>query len=240
MSTQLRSSPWRERPEAKARRAKAALPVPASEAQLTEAIAIKRAQQGDSSAFEFLYSRHKDRVFGLCWRMTKDVSMAEEVTQDAFLQVYRKLATFRGDSQFSTWLHRLTVNVVLMHLRRKRLAEVPLEDLSTEDESPRQYGEKDLTLDGVVERVRLERAIADLPPGYRLVFILHDIEGYEHQEIAEMLGCTAGNSKSQLHKARLRIRYLLLCQGSHRRRRVQANDASLREQHLTLPMQLAA
>jgi RNA polymerase sigma-70 factor (ECF subfamily) len=236
----LRSGRSRERPKIRGSRATVALPVTASESELTEAMAIKRAQRGDSSAFEFLYSLHKRRVFTLCLRITKDVSTAEELTQEAFLQVYRKLTTFRGDAKFSTWLHRLTVSTVFMHMRKKHVAEVPLEDLPTEDDFPRQYGKKDSLLGGAADRVLLERAIEQLPPGYRLVFVLHDIEGYEHQEIADMLGCTLGNSKSQLHKARLRIRYLLLSQGNHRCSRVQADESNLGVQHLILGIQIAA
>jgi RNA polymerase sigma-70 factor, ECF subfamily len=177
-----------------------------------EAEAVKRVQQGDSSFFELIYSLHKRRVFSICLRITKDVAAAEELTQDAFIQAYRKIATFRAESKFSTWLHRLTVNTVLMHLRKKQLAEVSLEDIEPEFDSPppRQFGEQDRVLGSVADRVLLDRAIAKLPPGYRLVFVLHDIEGYAHNEIADFLGCTIGNSKSQLHKARLRVRKLLL------------------------------
>jgi len=174
--------------------------------------AIERARNGDSRAFETLYAMHKRRVYSLCLRMLGNVAEAEDLTQEAFLQLYRKIGTFRGDSAFSTWLHRLAVNVVLMHLRRKGLPQVSLEETlePAQDDGPRKdIGARDLTLSGSIDRVTLERAIENLPPGYRLVFVLHDVEGYEHNEIAEMLDCSIGNSKSQLHKARMKLRDLL-------------------------------
>jgi RNA polymerase sigma-70 factor (ECF subfamily) len=169
-----------------------------------EAEAIQKAQAGDGPSFEILYALHKRRVYSLCLRMLGNVAEAEDLTQEAFLQLYRKIATFRGDSAFSTWLHRLAVNVVLMHLRKKGLPQVSQEDGPRKD-----IGARDLTLSGSVDRVTLERAIENLPPGYRLVFVLHDVEGYEHNEIAGMLECSIGNSKSQLHKARMKLRDLL-------------------------------
>lgn len=174
--------------------------------------AIALAQNGDGAAFEILYNMHKRRVYSLCLRMLGNVAEAEDLTQEAFLQLHRKISTFRGDSAFSTWLHRMAVNVVLMHLRKKGLPQVSLEETlePTQDDGPRKdFGTRDLTLSGSVDRVTLERAVEELPPGYRLVFVLHDVEGYEHNEIAGMLSCSIGNSKSQLHKARMRLRSLL-------------------------------
>jgi len=180
---------------------------------LSEQEAIGRAQQGDAESFEVLYGLHKRRVYSLCLRMTGNTAEAEDLTQDAFLQLYRKIATFRGESAFSTWLHRLAVNVVLMHLRKKGLHEVPLEENNKEsqqDDGPRKdIGARDNVLAGSIDRVNLQRSIESLPPGYRLVFVLHDVEGYEHNEIAGMMGCSVGNSKSQLHKARMKLRELL-------------------------------
>jgi RNA polymerase sigma-70 factor (ECF subfamily) len=150
--------------------------------------------------------------------MVHNSAQAEELTQDTFLQVYRKLKTFRGDSAFSTWLHRITVNVVLMYVRRcqSRISEVPFEPVyenGTEDAPIReQVGSPDPKLRASLDRVNLERAISNLPPGYGLVFVLHDVEGYQHGEIAELLGCSVGNCKSQLHKARLKLRKCLLGQ----------------------------
>ncbi len=177
-----------------------------------ELTAIANAQQGDGAAFEILYNMHKRRVYSLCLRMLGNVAEAEDLTQEAFLQLHRKIGTFRGDSAFSTWLHRMAVNVVLMHLRKKGLPLVSLEETlepSQEDGPRKDFGTRDLRLSGSIDRVTLERAVEELPPGYRMVFVLHDVEGYEHNEIAGMLQCSIGNSKSQLHKARMRLRSLL-------------------------------
>jgi len=143
--------------------------------------------------------------------MTANVAQAEDLTQEAFLQLFRKIGTFRGESAFSTWLHRMAVNVVLMHLRRKSLPVVPLEDTleSEEDTTRKEPGAPDLKLSGTVDRLQLQRAVDDLPAGYRTIFVLHDVEGYEHNEIAGIVGCSVGNSKSQLHKARLKLREAL-------------------------------
>jgi RNA polymerase sigma-70 factor, ECF subfamily len=178
---------------------------------LSEAEAIDRAKRGDAESFEALYGLHKRRVYSLCLRMTGNTAEAEDLTQEAFLQLYRKIATFRGESAFSTWLHRLAVNVVLMHLRKKGLPEVSLEEtMEPQEDGPKKdVGARDNVLAGSIDRVNLERAIESLPPGYRIIFVLHDIEGYEHNEIAEMMGCSIGNSKSQLHKARMKLRDLL-------------------------------
>jgi RNA polymerase sigma-70 factor (ECF subfamily) len=178
---------------------------------LSEAEAIERARQGDAEAFEVLYNLHKRRVYSLCLRMTANAAQAEDLTQEAFLQLFRKIATFRGESAFSTWLHRMAVNVVLMHLRKKGLPVVPLEEnQETDEEAPKkELGAVDSTLAGAIDRLQLNRAIDRLSPGYRRIFVLHDVEGYEHNEIADMVGCSIGNSKSQLHKARLKLRELL-------------------------------
>lgn len=180
---------------------------------MPESEAIRLAQQGDAGAFERIYRLHNRRVYALCLRMLGNPAEAEDMTQEAFLQLFRKIATFRGESAFSTWLHRLAVNVVLMKLRKKKLAEVPIDDNSDQDEEvsrPRkELGAPDLLLTGSIDRVHLERAIAQLPPGYKQVFVLHDIQGFEHNEIAGLMNCSIGNSKSQLHKARMRLRELL-------------------------------
>jgi RNA polymerase sigma-70 factor (ECF subfamily) len=178
------------------------------QAKATEAQAIERAKQGDEAAFEVLYHQHKRRVYSLCLRMVSNPAQAEDLAQEAFLQLFRKIGTFRGESAFSTWLHRMTVNVVLMNLRKKGLPLVSLEEtMETDEESPRkELGAQDLKLTGSIDRLQLQRAIDKLPPGYKTVFVLHDVEGFEHNEIAEMVGCSIGNSKSQLHKARLKLR----------------------------------
>jgi RNA polymerase sigma-70 factor, ECF subfamily len=182
---------------------------PAAAPNSNEGDTLARAQGGDHHAFAQLYSLHKRRIYSLCLRMVGNTAEAEDLTQEAFLQLHRKIATFRGDSAFSTWLHRLAINVVLMHLRRKGLAVVSLDeamDPAPEEGPGRSFGSPDLNLTGAIDRLALERAVGELPAGYRLIFVLHDIEGYEHNEIASMLDCSIGNSKSQLHKARLKLR----------------------------------
>jgi RNA polymerase sigma-70 factor (ECF subfamily) len=177
-----------------------------------EAELIERAKRGDAQAFQALYDKHKRRVYSLCLRMTANTAEAEDLTQEAFLQLYRKIGTFRGESAFSTWLHRLSVNVVLMQLRRKSLPVVSLEETTQggeEDTPKKDFGADDLALAGSIDRLQLQKAVDDLPPGYRTIFVLHDVEGYEHNEIATIVGCSIGNSKSQLHKARMKLRDLL-------------------------------
>ena len=176
---------------------------PTSDLELARAAAA-----GDSVAFERLYEQHHRRVYSLCLRMLGNSTHAEDLTQEVFLQVYRKLASFRGDSAFTTWLHRLTVNQVLMHFRRRG---VKLEHTSEEGDftnvvdTPLQSTRRI----SMVDRLALEKAISQLPPGYRTVFVLHDVEGYEHNEISGLLDVSIGTSKSQLHKARMRLRELL-------------------------------
>jgi len=155
-------------------------------------------------------------------RMVSNAAEAEDLTQETFLQLHRKICTFRGDSAFSTWLHRLAINLVLMHLRKKGLSLISMDGAQepTPEGSPdRNFGAPDLTLSGSVDRLALERAVSDLPPGYRLAFVLHDIEGYDHHEIASMLECSTGNIKSQLHKARLKLREVLRALPSQEERR---------------------
>ena len=173
------------------------------------------ARRGEEAAFEALFESHKRRVYSLCLRMTRSATDAEDLTQQAFLQVFRKIANFRRESKFSTWLHRLVVNEVLMHLRRQRPAAVSLDEneASQEGSTPRQYLDNDRRLTGTVDRIDLERAIAKLSPGYRTAFALFDLEGYEHHEIAQMMNWSVGNSKSQLHKARRKLRDWLRLQG---------------------------
>jgi RNA polymerase sigma-70 factor, ECF subfamily len=180
--------------------------------ETSDAEIIARARRGDAEAFRVLYEKHKRRVYSLCLRMTANTAEAEDLAQEAFLQLYRKIGTFRGESAFSTWLHRLSVNVVLMHLRKKSLPVVPLEETATvgeEESAKRDFGAEDISLAGSVDRLQLQRAVDSLPPGYRMIFVLHDVQGYEHNEIAKIAGCSVGNSKSQLHKARMKLRDLL-------------------------------
>jgi RNA polymerase sigma-70 factor, ECF subfamily len=178
---------------------------------------IDRAKLGDSNSFETLYGLHKRRVYSLCLRMTANTADAEDLTQEVFLQLYRKIASFRGESAFSTWLHRVAVNVVLMHLRKKSVSLLtePLE-LEQDDRPKRDLGAEDNLLAGSIDRVVLDRSIQHLAPGYRVIFLLHDVEGYEHKEIAKMMQCSIGNSKSQLHKARMKLRIHLQRRNSER------------------------
>jgi RNA polymerase sigma-70 factor (ECF subfamily) len=192
-------------------------PKPRQAKDVSEAQAIERAKQGDAEAFQFLYDLHKRRVYSLCLRMTSNTAEAEDLAQEAFLQLFRKIGTFRGESAFSTWLHRLSVNVVLMHLRKKGLPVVSLEETTQgsggeEDTPKKDFGAEDVALAGSIDRLQLQKAVESLPPGYRTIFVLHDVEGYEHNEIATIVGCSIGNSKSQLHKARMKLRDLLKMQ----------------------------
>jgi RNA polymerase sigma-70 factor, ECF subfamily len=191
------------------RAASSGLASSASASTVVDAQTLARAQSGDHQAFAQIYSIHKRRIYSLCLRMVGNVTEAEDLTQEAFLQLHRKIATFRGDSAFSTWLHRLAINVVLMQLRKKGLSLISLDEAmepAPEERPGRSFGAPDLNLSGAIDRLTLQRAIDSLPAGYRLIFVLHDIEGFEHNEIAAMLDCSVGNSKSQLHKARLKLR----------------------------------
>jgi RNA polymerase sigma-70 factor (ECF subfamily) len=175
--------------------------------------AVRLAQDGDPGAFEIIYQQHSRRVYALCLRMLRDPIEAEDLVQDVFMQLFRKIHTFRGESAFSTWLHRLAVNLVLMRLRKKSPSTVSIDatvDLDDETSSPAvDVGAPDLLLEGSIDRVNLERCIGRLPAGYRAIFVLHDIQGYQHDEIAAIVGRSVGDSKSQLHKARMRLRELL-------------------------------
>lgn len=186
----------------------ATAPVDASSADLE---LCRLAADGSLPAFEIIYQRHHRRVYSLCLRMTSSQTEAEDLTQEVFIQLFRKAGSFRGDSAFSTWLHRMTVNQVLMHFRRRS---VKNEKVSDDGEIPEQtvHGTANPDRMPVVDRIALKNAIVELPNGYKNVFVLHDIEGYEHEEVARMLKISVGTSKSQLHKARLKLRGLLIKQ----------------------------
>ena len=168
----------------------------------------QKAGAGDLAAFEELYRRHYRRVYSLCLRMLANPEEAEDLTQETFIQLHKKIGSFRGDSAFTTWLHRMTVNQVLMHFRRRKSRP---EYTTTDGETPVQIvqGTQNQNRMPVVDKIILENAITKLAPGYRAVFVLHDVEGHEHREIGEMLGISEGTSKSQLHKARLKLRDLI-------------------------------
>ena len=175
----------------------------AKDFDLTQAAAA-----GDMGAFEEVYQRHHRRVYSICLRMLQNAHEAEDLTQDVFIQLYRKIGSFRGDSAFTTWLHRMTVNQVLMHFRKRN---VKFEKTTEEGETPDQVvaGTANPDKMPIVDKIALENAIDQLPEGYKNVFVLHDVEGFEHEEVAKILGCSVGTSKSQLHKARLKLRKLL-------------------------------
>lgn len=178
---------------------------PAPNSDLALAMA---AGKGDMEAFEKIYERHNRRVYSLCLRMTQNTAEAEDLAQEAFIQLFRKIGSFRGESAFTTWLHRLTVNQCLMHFRKRS---VKLEKTTEEGETPVQIvrGTENPNAMPVMDRIALDNALKQLPPGYRTVFVLHDVEGHEHEEIARMLGVAVGTSKSQLHKARMKLRQIL-------------------------------
>jgi RNA polymerase sigma-70 factor (ECF subfamily) len=168
----------------------------------------QQAAKGDMRAFEEIYRLHQRNVYNLCLRMTQNVAEAEDVTQEVFVLLFRKAGGFRGESQFATWLYRLTVNQVLMRFRKNRSRrEDALEDGAAQAVEVGVEGRPKTTT--LIDRIALDRALAQLPPGYRAAFILHDVEGYEHEEVAQLLGCAVGTSKSQLHKARVKLRKIL-------------------------------
>jgi RNA polymerase sigma-70 factor, ECF subfamily len=169
------------------------------------------AQGGNEEAFATLFHVHKTKVYSVCLRMTGNPADAEDLTQESFLRVLRKLATFRGESALSTWFHRVAVNTVLMHFRKKGARPVSLEELADRDTSvpKRDYGKVDERLSTSIERIALARALKELSLGYMTIFLLHEVKGYQHHEIARLLRCSVGTSKSQLHKAKTRMRQLL-------------------------------
>jgi len=179
----------------------------------SEAQALRLAQQGDPAAFEYLYRRHSPRVFALCLRMVKNRAHAEDLTQDTFLAVFRGLRDFRGQSAFSTWLHRVARNTVLMGFRKRRPQETSLDEFADSDSDTHrtrtELGAADARLESIADRLLLRSAVARLSRGFRAALLLHDLLGYEHSEVAAILGCATGTSKSQLHKARLHVRKML-------------------------------
>jgi RNA polymerase sigma-70 factor, ECF subfamily len=169
---------------------------------------VRKSSAGNIAAFEQLYQRYYRRTYSLCLRMLANPVEAEDMTQEVFIQLFKKVGSFRGDSKFSTWLHRLTVNQILMHFRKRN---VKIEKMTEDGEIPDQIipGTENPNKMPVVDKIAIDEAIAELPNGYRTIFVLHDVEGYEHEEISSLLGLSVGTSKSQLHKARLKMRKLL-------------------------------
>lgn len=176
--------------------------------RLGKSVKDKETSRDDLPPFEELFKLHHGKVYAVCLRMTRNAAEAEDLTQEVFVQVFRKLSTFRGESAFTTWLHRMTVNYVLMRFRKNQSRK---EQLTDDGELPEQVisSQEFLTRAPMLDRLALEEAISKLPRGYRTAFILHDVQGLEHVEIAKILGCAVGTSKSQLHKARMKLRCLL-------------------------------
>jgi len=168
-----------------------------------EVMLITRVKQNDIQAFEQLYRLHSGRVFALCLRLSANRALAEELSQEAFVRAWQKIRSFRGESSFSSWLYRLTTNVVLSSLRKKQIKQVSIDDISEGNSSV----VKQLDTGKIID---MEQAIMKLPDGARKIFVLHDIEGYQHNEIAEMTGLAIGTSKTQLHRARKLLQGWLL------------------------------
>jgi len=169
----------------------------------------QRAAEGDMKAFEELYQRHNRRVYSLCLRMTGNVTEAEDLAQEVFIQLFRKIGSFRGESAFTTWLHRVTVNLVLMSLRRWAIRQERQMSDDFETRISTLFRNRQSPSARITDRIALDSALAQLAPGCRSVFVLFDVEGYQHREIARLLGCTTGTSKSQLHRARKKLKRLL-------------------------------
>jgi RNA polymerase sigma-70 factor, ECF subfamily len=203
---------------------------------LSEAEAIRGAQAGDEAMFEYLYRLHCRRVYALCLRMAGNATEAEDLTQETFLLLFRTIHTFRSESAFSTWLHRLAINLVLAHFRKKTLPVVSIQgtsDPNSETGSPSiDIRTCDLLIEGSIDRINLERCIQQLPVGYRTIFVLHDVQGYKHHEAAKITGCSVGASKSQLHKARTRLRELL-----HELQREKERERRLQKKYIPDPVQ---
>lgn len=182
-----------------------------SSTAMPEAEAIEKARNGDVTGYESLYHLHRRRVYSLCLRFTGNVSDAEDLAQEVFLQVYRKISTFRGDAKFGSWLHRVAVNLALMRFRRRRPREISLNTPQTLKPGSPQLPVRDQfsARSFLVERVALTRALDNLTRARRSVVLLHDVDGFTHSEVAERLGVATGTSKSQLHKAHVELRGIL-------------------------------
>jgi RNA polymerase sigma-70 factor (ECF subfamily) len=183
----------------------------------SDQLLVRKALGGDADAFATLFQLHKGRVYAICLRMTNNPADADDLTQEAFIQAFRKLGTFRGESALSTWLHRVAVNTALMHFRRHPTHKYTMESCADPEAGKREIGRQDDRLRHSLDRIALTRALETLPSGYRTIFELHEIGGYGHREIARILRCSVGNSKSQLHKAKQKIRECLVARRQLRR-----------------------
>jgi RNA polymerase sigma-70 factor (ECF subfamily) len=206
---------------------------------LLEGEALRLAQQGNAAAFEFLYRRHRKRVYALCLRMVKDPIPAD-LTQETFLAVRRGIRDFRGQSTFTTWLHQVTRNTVLMSVCKRRTKETSLEETAESGGEnrwvPGEFGMPDRRLAATADLMILQTAVSKLSRGFRTALLLHDLHGYEHWEVAAMPGYGAGTSKSQLHKARLRVRELLQKYFQPRKRKDNRSDDVSDDQASTAPV----
>ena len=212
---------------------------PSSFMSESENVLVKRAIDGDGDAFAALFQLHRGRVYAVCLRMTNNPADADDLTQEAFIQAFRKLSTFRGDSALSTWLHRVAVNTALMHFRKKVTVQSSLDCSSDAEPARREFGRHDERLKYSLDRIALKRALEALPFGYRTIFELHEFDGYGHREIAKILHCTVGNSKSQLHKAKQRIRECLVSRRHLARRMRESMQHQARRSDATLGRSLS-
>jgi len=179
------------------------------EANRVDETLVARCRKGDVPAFEELYKRHSSRLYSVAYRMTGSAADAEDLLQDIFLQVYRRIDSYRGEAALGTWLHRLAVNACLDFLRSKQGHRRQVTDSLDEPDASEPVAHASWRPDAVLSRLDLERAVAQLPPSYRRAFLLHDVEGLEHHEVSDALGIAEGTSKSLVHKARMRLRTLL-------------------------------
>lgn len=186
----------------------APVPSKAADVRTADLELAARCQDGETGAFEELYRQHAGRLYNLVLRMTASAQEAEDLLQDVFLQAHRKLGSFRGESSLATWLYRLAMNQCLDYLRTRQVKMRRFID-SLDAETTAEPAARQPTVPLAISRMDLERAIAHLPEGCRAAFLLHDVEGFEHQEIAQILGVAVGTSKSQVHKARTRLREML-------------------------------
>jgi RNA polymerase sigma-70 factor, ECF subfamily len=181
---------------------------PAVSVRQDELALVERCRQGELGAFEEIYRAHSGRLYSVAFRMVGNAADAEDLLQEIFLAAHRKLGSFRGDSALGTWLYRLAVNLCLDYLRSRTGRAIQVTD-ALDDEHPLADSESRGLAERTVTKMDLERALAQLPEGCRMAFVLHDIEGLEHREVGEAMGIAEGTSKSQVHKARLRLRALL-------------------------------